>query len=241
MDFRTRRHLKHHIRGEGVEIGALHYPLDLTGLSVTRVRYVDRLPADQLRLQYPELKNETFAPIDIIDDGQTLETIANESLDFIIANHLIEHCDNPLRAIETWLSKLRRGGIIFMAVPDQRKGWDERRPLTSLEHIIEDYRSPASDRKTRNYQHFQEWVELVGNINDQAHVPAHVQRLIDIDYSIHFHVFTFDSFRELLTYAREEMQLPLRIIDAVEPSEASWESVFVVGTNEAVRTGHENR
>src|ERR1700730_2220399 len=116
MDFRGRRQLKHHICGEGVEIGALHHPFDLTGLSVTRVRYVDRLPADQLRLQYPELKNETFVPIDIIDDGQTLKTIPDESLDFVIANHLIEHCDNPLGAIEAWLSKLRGGGVIFMAV-----------------------------------------------------------------------------------------------------------------------------
>ncbi len=224
MNFRGRRQLKHHLRGDGIEIGALHQPLDVSELPISSIRYVDRLPTEELRQHYPELKNETFVTIDIIDDGQVLGTIANHSLDFIIANHLIEHCDNPLGTIENWLSKLRAGGIIFLAVPDQRKGWDERRPVTSLQHIIDDYRSTASDRKMRNFQHFKDWVELVGNIHD----PAHVQRLIEIDYSIHFHVFTFESFFALLAYARERMSFPVRIVEAVQPSEESWESVFVL-------------
>lgn len=224
MDFRGRKQLKLFLKGDGIEIGALHQPLDVSDLPISRIRYVDRLPAEQLRLQYPELKDEAFVAIDIIDDGQVLGTISNESLDFIIANHLIEHCDNPLGTFEHWLSKLRPGGIIFMAVPDQRKGWDERRPVTSIQHIIDDYRATSSDRKARNFHHFKEWVELVGNIHD----PAHVQWLIDIDYSIHFHVFTFESFRDLLAYGRERMALPIRIIKAVPPSEGSWESVFVL-------------
>ncbi len=207
-----------------MEIGALHQPLDLSELPVTKIRYLDRMSADQLRLHYPELRDQALAPIDIIDDGQILGTIADHSLDFIIANHMIEHCDNPLGAIEKWLSKLRVGGVIFMAVPDQRKGWDERRGVTPLPHIIQDYHSNLMDRKKRNYDHFKEWVELVGNIHDEAHV----QWLIDIDYSIHFHVFTFESFAELLEYARGELGLPLRVAEAVEPSDASWESVFVV-------------
>jgi predicted SAM-dependent methyltransferase len=219
-----RQELRHHIGGDGIEIGALHQPFNLSDLPVTRVRYVDRMPVEQLRLQYPELSNEHFVHIDLIDDGQVLATIPDESLDFIIANHMIEHCDNTLGALETWLSKLRRGGIIFMAVPDQRKGWDERREVTSLEHILQDYRSTAVERKGRNYEHFKSWTELVGNIHDEAHV----RRLIDIDYSIHFHVFTFESFRFLLDYANREMRLPFRVVDAVEPSDSSWESVFVL-------------
>lgn len=224
VDFRGRRQLKRHLRGDGIEIGALHQPLDVSALPISRIRYVDRLPTEALRLQYPELQNETFVPIDIIDDGQELRTVAAESLDFIIANHLIEHCDNPLGTIENWLMKLRQGGIIFLAVPDQRKGWDERRPVTSLQHIIADYRSTPTSRKARNFQHFKDWAELVGNIHD----PAHVQWLIEIDYSIHFHVFTFDSFHALLAYAHERMSLPFRIVEAVQPSQASWESVFVL-------------
>jgi predicted SAM-dependent methyltransferase len=228
MGFGGRRHeLKHHIRGDGIEIGALHHPFDISDLPVTRIRYVDRLPVEDLRSHYPELGQYPLVPIDIIDDGQVLGTVANESLDFIIANHMIEHCDNPLGAIENWMSKLRWGGIIFIALPDQRKGWDEARAITSLEHMVEDYRTTPVEREKRNYQHFKDWVMLVGHINDEAEV----QHLITINYSIHFHVFTYESFRQLLAYASGKMLLPFQIIDSREPSEDFWESIFVLQKN----------
>lgn len=224
MNFSGRHQLRHYIQGDGIEVGALHNSFDITGLPITSIRYVDRLPEKELRAQYPELKEDAFVSIDVIDDGQVLGTIANESLDFIIANHFIEHCDNPLGTFENWCAKLRPSGVMFMAVPDQQKGWDERREVTPLAHMVEDYRSNAGQRKERNYQHFKDWTELVGNIHDEAHVSW----LIDIDYSIHFHVFTFDSFRALLGYAQQEMALPFELVDAVAPSKSSWESVFVL-------------
>lgn len=231
MAFGSRRgDVRHYIRGDGIEIGALHQPLDISGLPVTRIRYVDRMPAEKLREQYPELNDEEFVPIDIIDDGQVLSSIPDDSLDFVIANHMIEHCDNPFGALEHWLAKLKSGGVVFLAVPDQRKGWDERRELTSLEHLLADYRSTEEQRKARNYQHFKDWTELVGNIHDEAHV----RWLVDVDYSIHFHVFTFDSFRNFLDCARRELAMPFDISDAIPPSESSWESVFVLVKTPAI-------
>jgi SAM-dependent methyltransferase len=225
MSFGARRgELKHHIRGDGIEVGALHSPYDLSGLPVTRIRYVDRFGEDELRKHYPELEGEKLVPIDIIDDGQVLSTVPERSLDFVIANHMIEHCDNPLGTLQNWVSKLKPGGVCFIALPDQRKGWDERREVTPLSHMVEDYHVDSAERRRRNRQHFREWVELVGNRKDEAEI----RRLIDIDYSIHFHVFTFRSFRELLRHAREVMRVPFEIIDSMEPSEESWESIFVL-------------
>lgn len=225
MSFGARRgELKHHIRGDGIEVGALHSPFDLSGLPVTRIRYVDRFDVDELRRHYPELEGEKLVPIDIIDDGQVLSTVPDGSLDFVIANHMIEHCDNPLGTLRSWVSKLKPGGVCFVALPDQRKGWDERREVTPLSHMVEDYHADPAERRRRNRRHFREWVELVGNRNDEAEI----QRLIDIDYSIHYHVFTFQSFRELLGHARDVMRVPFEIIDSMEPSEESWESIFVL-------------
>jgi len=47
----AKRYLK---GGAGIEIGALHRPLVVP--SQAQVKYVDRLPTSELRLQYPELK-----------------------------------------------------------------------------------------------------------------------------------------------------------------------------------------
>ncbi|MDP9254039.1 MAG: hypothetical protein M3O66_03725, partial [Verrucomicrobiota bacterium] len=78
------------IKGNGLEIGALHQPLKL--YKGARVRYLDRLPTEELRRHYPELANETQVNVDIVDDGETLRTIEDASYDFVIASHLVEHC-----------------------------------------------------------------------------------------------------------------------------------------------------
>src|SRR5258708_6777558 len=72
--------------GEGVELGALHNPLWTSERAV--VRYVDRLDVPGLRRQYPELDKYNLVNVDIIDDGETLSSIEDGRLDFVIANHM---------------------------------------------------------------------------------------------------------------------------------------------------------
>jgi predicted SAM-dependent methyltransferase len=55
---------------------------------------------------------------EIICDGATLEAVGDASLDFVIANHLLEHMADPLKGLENWIRVLRSGGILYLAVPD---------------------------------------------------------------------------------------------------------------------------
>src|SRR5271166_7171056 len=71
--------------GSGVEIGALQRTLAVP--STTTVRYVDRFGLQDLLNHYPELNGLPLQAPDIIDDGETLSTIADVSQDFLIANH----------------------------------------------------------------------------------------------------------------------------------------------------------
>src|SRR5688500_12343742 len=75
-----------YLEGQGIEVGALHLPLALP--SKARAKYVDRLSVNDLRIHYPELKDLPLVNVDIIDDGEKLLTIPNESQDFIVANHM---------------------------------------------------------------------------------------------------------------------------------------------------------
>ena len=93
------------LAGEGIEIGGLHIPLRVP--RSVRLRYVDRMPAAELRRQYPELANEKLVPIHIIDDGERLATFEDDSQDFIIANHFIEHTQDPIGTIKRFLQVLR--------------------------------------------------------------------------------------------------------------------------------------
>ncbi len=195
--FPTRKRLaRKYLLGSGIEIGALHLPLLIPeGASV---KYVDRTPTEQLRKIYPELKIFRLTPVDIIDNGEALETIAPASQDFIIANHFLEHCENPVVTIMVHLSRLKHGGILYLAIPDRDKTLDRRRPITTLEHVKKDFQvGPAWFR----FEHYLEWARLVENVPEDR-VKARALELMKNRYSIHFHAWRRKDFSELLDYVR---------------------------------------
>jgi len=222
-----RNTLRHYITGSGIEIGALHSPLNISGLPVTSIRFVDRLPKEELKKQYPELSNYELVQVDIIDNGEVLDKIENGSLDFIIANHLIEHARNPMGTIGNWLSKLRSGGIVFMAVPDKHHTFDIDREVTPLQHLVADYCSDIKERLVHDRQHFIEWVALV-NKTPANDIESRVNYLIEIDYSIHFHTFTLQSFLEMLNYLKQERKLPFVIKACADTIHGSNEFLVVL-------------
>lgn len=222
-----RTRLQQYLAGTGIEIGALHNPLNLSGLPVTAIRYVDRLSNLELRQQYPELKYLKLVPVDIIDNGEVLGKIENESLDFIIANHFLEHARNPLGCIENWLTKLKPGGIIFMAAPDKQHTFDVDRELTPLGHLVADYRSSPNERLERDRQHYREWAMLVSKVPVDE-IEGYVRKLIEIDYSIHFHTFTLQSFLEMLDYLKSKRKLPFEIKASVNAMQGKGEFLVVL-------------
>lgn len=186
--------------GEGLEIGPLHQPLAMPPQA--KPRYVDRMQVDDLRREYPELTDWNLTPVDIVDDGEKLLTVAEESQDFIVANHFLEHCENPIRTIETHLGKLRPGGVLFYAVPDKRFTFDFRRPVTPLEHMVADYeQGPERSRA----EHYEQWTRLViiDGRETEEETLARARELEAAAYSIHMHVWTQAEFLRLILDCRE--------------------------------------
>ena len=204
--FPTRSRLaKKYLYGAGIEIGALHLPLIVPrGVSV---RYVDHAPIEHLRNHYPDLKIFDLVPIDIIENGETLDSIAPESQNFIIANHFFEHCEDPIRTLTTHLSRLKPNGILYLAVPDKAKTFDKRRPVTPLEHVIRDFNEGP---KWSRLQHFREWARLVDCVFEEK-IEERARELMLTGYSIHFHVWRKTDFDELLQYIRTAMNSTFRI------------------------------
>ncbi|MGA2470504.1 MAG: methyltransferase domain-containing protein [Solirubrobacteraceae bacterium] len=209
---RRRRLSRRYLHGQGLEIGALHRPLPVAK-DVT-VRYVDRMHAASLRAHYPELQDEPLVDVDIIDNGETLSSQPDASADFIIANHFIEHTEDPIGAIANHLRALRPGGILYLAVPDRRHTFDSGREPTSLVHVVRDHREgPTWSRAT----HQREWAIHVEKV-PETEAAERVRWLEEHDYSIHFHVWDPDSFRKLLEFARDEEKLPF-VIQELTPND----------------------
>jgi SAM-dependent methyltransferase len=189
-----RRHFTSRLQGLGLEIGPLHRPL--AKHDGMRVEYVDLHSAAQLREIYPELKEVELVDPDILDDAQTLGTVASGRYDFVAAPHVIEHMRNPIRAVENWLRVLKPGGLLYLIVPDKRATFDHARVRTTLGHLVLDYRRPSADR---DYEHYLDYALHV----QKAHWWTMLQeadRLAGVDYSIHFHVFQPSDMMRLLDW-----------------------------------------
>lgn len=206
---RTRRRIgERFLAGAGIEIGALHNPFPVP--AGARVRYLDHLTTAQLREEYPELVEEEFPEVELIDDGETLATIADGSLDFVVASHMLEHTEDPIGTLRAHLRVLRPGGVVLLALPDRRTGLDELRAPTSLEHLLADHeQGPERSRA----EHYREWAELVdlplGNVEPDD-VGRHAAGLRERGYKIHFHCWTLDEFAaQLPAYG-----LPASVADA---------------------------
>jgi hypothetical protein len=207
--------------GEGLEIGPLHQPLKLP--SHASARYVDRMSVGELREEYRELAGWELTPVDVIDDGETLATIAPQSQDFIVANHFLEHCEDPIGTIETHLGKLKPGAVLFYAVPDKRYTFDFRRPAVELEHMIADYEDgPAGSRR----EHYEEWTRLVLGEEGQGAKRAATARARELEgasYSIHMHAWTQAEFLAMVLDCRR------RFDDAFDIEAAARQGIeFVV-------------
>lgn len=177
------------------------------------------MPLAELRRAYPELASARLAPVDIVDDGERLDSIPGESLDFIVANHFLEHAENPIGAIERHLRRLRPGGVLFLAVPDKRFTLDAKRPVTELEHLLRDYNdAPQWSRP----DHYLEWAKLVVRAPDPK---AEAKRLAAEGYRIHFHVWTREDFRAMLAYLRGPLRFPFAV-EALEPNHHEFIAVL---------------
>jgi SAM-dependent methyltransferase len=196
-----------YLSGSGLEIGALHKPLPVK--PGTRVTYVDRLDVPGLRAHYPELSGHAFVDVDIVDDGEKLGSVAQGSQDFIIANHCLEHCENPLGTIRTHLGKLKPGGLLFYTLPDRKMTFDWKRTNTPFEHLAaEDSGDVAQTRP----QHYRDWAQFVLG-KSGADIEATARQLMTQQYSIHFHCWDKRALRGFLESARAHLGNSFSIVD----------------------------
>jgi len=205
-DFASRRYL----RGQGIEIGALHRPLAL--YEGATAKYVDRLSTEDVRRYYPDVGDKPQVNVDIVDDAETLATIADESVAFVIANHMLEHTRNPIATVRNFLRVTEPGGILFMAIPDKRYTFDIDRNVTPFAHIREDYLH-GPERSDR--QHYEEWARFVRKFGSEEEIQLQAEKMLGERQNIHFHVWTYPEIVEMFASMRREFGFPFDIEAAI--------------------------
>lgn len=198
------KRMARYLRGRGVEIGALWRKFPVP--SQARVWYVDRDQPRDLHEDYPEVEQELVVP-EVVADAADLP-FGDGSLDFIIASHVMEHMPFPLAVMRHWYRILAPGGVLLLKIPDKRYTFDIKRQRTPLQHLIaEDMDAASFDKRA----HFRDWLEKVmGLPSGSEQCEQEVDRLMGIDYSIHYHVWTEEDVRALIEYSRVDMKLNWR-------------------------------
>lgn len=239
--YRVRENLaKKYLGGCGLEIGALHLPLAVpTGVTV---RYVDLATREEQIRLHPELPADRIVHTDYVDDGFALRTIEPASQDFVIANHVLEHSPNPLQVLMNWGRVVKPGGILFISTPLADKCFDKGRSITSIEHLIEDYRLCGSGNTSAyalaNREHYREWLTVsepaIRRSRGEEVKPLSPEQLeCDIDSfssrstEIHFHTFTQQSFMQMLEYFVHTL-VPAAELREVRSSRGARECVAIV-------------
>jgi len=200
------------LSGEGIEIGALHNPLGVDK-DKTRVHYVDCFDIEKIKEIYPEINiGEVIAP-EIVAKAEDLGPIADNSQDFIIANHLLEHVSNPIKALAEFHRVARKeSGIIFLTLPHKIHNFDSDRETTKLRHLKNDFSLSDENREELDLDHYLDWAVCVNKIDDLALAGRTAKKLAERGYPIHFHVFDYRLIFNLINDLRISYGIDFEII-----------------------------
>jgi SAM-dependent methyltransferase len=129
---------------KGVEIGgAAHNDFKVDVLNVDRYAEMDTVYKDAERQLWGRAK-----PVDIIAPGHELP-LDDDSFDFVLASHVIEHIPDPIAALKEWARVARR--YVVLVVPHRDRTFDRDRPLTPLSELIERHESGFTSEEDRHW------------------------------------------------------------------------------------------
>jgi hypothetical protein len=84
-------------------------------------------------------------------------------------------------------------------VPDKEFTFDKDRDLTSISHLVDDHLQPSPER---DFEHFRDFALKVScrcfNVRPESEAEQFAKELWDMQYSIHYHVWTDRTFAEFL-------------------------------------------
>jgi len=207
-----------YLNGDGIEIGSLNWPMPVPPNA--NVRYADAFSTEDLKRNWPQFADR-LKPIDIVTDVQNLTGIADQSLDFIIANHVIEHTEDPIGALIHLHRVLKEGGILFMSLPDKRYTFDKDRPITTYSHLVKDHEDGG---KGSLAAHRIEIARTMAEDKSESGIEAEIERMATAPENPHFHVWDQLAMLEWLTRAQLEYQCPF---DLEALSKTGLETIFV--------------
>ena len=134
-----------------------------------------------------------------VSEATDMRQFANDAFDFLLASHVLEHVANPVRALMEWQRIVREDGLIVLILPDRRHTFDHRRPVTTMDHLLNDYQSNMGED---DLTHLPEIIALhdLDRDPEAGDAEAFLQRSREnlVHRCLHHHVFDPDLLCRLI-------------------------------------------
>jgi SAM-dependent methyltransferase len=155
--------------------------------------------------------------IQYISEATDLQEIKNESYDFLINSHLLEHIANPLKAIGEWKRVLKKDGTLLIIVPEKSKIFDHKRKITKFSHILTDYKKNIDETDLTHLNEILQKHDFYGDeIKTKTELTKRCQNNFE-NRNMHHHVFDEKLLKQILKYHNFQIltttiELPYNII-----------------------------
>jgi SAM-dependent methyltransferase len=136
-----------------------------------------------------------------IADAVNLAIIKDGIYDFVLSCNNIEHIANPMKAIQQWLLKLKKDGIILIIAPKKESNFDHKREIVKFEHILSDYNNEVAET---DLSHVDEILSLHDLRMDPPAGSYEQFKIRSFDNfnnrCLHHHVFDLEILRKMFEY-----------------------------------------
>jgi SAM-dependent methyltransferase len=134
-------------------------------------------------------------------EATNLAEIENNTYDFVISSHMLEHTANPIKALKEWKRVLVNGGLMLVVVPHRDGTFDHNRPTTHIAHLIQDF---LNDTNEHDLSHLSEDISLHDNRYDMEtrnnKDPILMLKDNFKNRCLHHHVFVTDELVKTINY-----------------------------------------
>ena len=170
-----------------------------------------------------EFKDRIYPKPDYMGTAYDLHSFEDNSQNFVINSHLLEHLLNPIKALKEWIRILKPGGFLFLILPDKNlipHQFDNRADETNLKDLVERYNQALTETLDGNPK-----TSCLGNPNNAEFDPQGKPGWR------HFNYWTSRSIVELLEFVGLEV---VEVLEAKEKNTGldiipySWDDFTVV-------------
>ena len=134
-------------------------------------------------------------------EATNLNKLKKDQFDFVISSHTLEHIANPIKAVLEWKRVVKKGGCIFLILPNKKNNFDHRREYTTFDHILNDFKNNTQESDLFHVKEILEKHDLKKDLPAGNFENFKIRSYDNLNNRhLHHHVFSEKLLRKIFEY-----------------------------------------